>query len=88
MSTPPKITAGAIIRIAGLILALINTVLIMLGIPVLPVTDGDIANVINMFYELASILGIIWAGLAAYWKDNDITRKARIKKEQINRYDR
>ena len=76
-SNTPKITAGTIIRFVVLILALVNQGLSMAGMSPLPIEDGAISEFIS--------LGItIGASAWAWWKDNDITKKARENKALIN----
>lgn len=66
----PPITKGTVIRSAVLVAALANQLLLNFGYSPLPVDDAGLEA------------GITWAFTAgaaawAWWKDNDIRRKAR-----------
>ena len=67
-----RISAGTISRFVLLVAALVNTSLNMAGVQTIPVNDANIEAAINMAF-----LG--WASLLAWWKNNDVTKKARTK---------
>jgi SPP1 family holin len=50
----------------------------MFGKHPLPISDDDVNNFVSAF-------AVIITAVAAWWKDNDFTKSARIKKKQINR---
>ena len=64
-----KISAGTVARTIVLLLALVNQVLSMLGIPVLPIEDEAINTVV-------STLWTIIAAVVAWWKNNSFTTAA------------
>ncbi|MEH6945226.1 phage holin [Bacillus sp. JJ722] len=68
-----NITAGTVTRFVLLLIALINTGLNMAGIQMLPINEENIATFINMLFLGGTAL---WG----YWKNNDITKKARESK--------
>jgi SPP1 family holin len=73
MMNTPKIDLGTKIRSIGLLVALINQLLAVFGISPLPFD----AEQIELFVSSA-ITGVfaVWS----WWKNNDITEKARLKK--------
>jgi SPP1 family holin len=74
MKEVKNITAGTVTRFVLLLLALINSALEMSGVAVVPVDEEGL----RQFISLAFLGGTtLWA----YWKNNDITRKARSKDE-------
>ena len=64
-----KISAGTVARTIVLLLALVNQVLSMMGIPVLPIEDEAINTVV-------STLWTVIAAVAAWWKNNSFTTAA------------
>lgn len=64
-----KISAGTVARTIVLLLALVNQVLSMMGIPVLPIEDEAINTVV-------STLWTIIAAVVAWWKNNSFTTAA------------
>lgn len=81
----PKISVGAWVRTIVLIVTLINGALAMFGKQLLPINEDTINNVVNTGYALFSAIALIVASLVAWWRNNDFTKKARIRKEQIKR---
>lgn len=77
----PKITAGTWARLIILTIALINSVLAIFGIKPLPIDEDQVNSLIDMIYQVISAVLVIAAALAAWWKNNDITKQARMKKE-------
>ncbi|MEM5009219.1 phage holin [Niallia taxi] len=59
-----------IIRTIVLVVALINQSLVLAGFSPLPFDDTQVENGVTMVFTVV-------ASLWAYWKDNDVTRKAR-----------
>ncbi|MDQ0154898.1 phage holin [Robertmurraya andreesenii] len=72
MNEVKRITAGTVTRFVLLLLALINSGLEMSGVSVLPVDEEGVST----FISLAFLGG---TSLWAYWKNNDVSRKARSK---------
>lgn len=70
-----KISAGTITRFVLLLLALINSALTAAGKSPIPIDEEGIQQFITLAF-----LGI--TSLWAYWKNNDISKKARTKKEE------
>ncbi|MGM0904276.1 MAG: phage holin [Bacillota bacterium] len=66
------ITAGTVARFILLLLALINSGLTMAGYSPIPVDEEGVQT----FISLAFMGG---TSLWAYWKNNDVTKKARSK---------
>jgi SPP1 family holin len=65
-----KITKGTIIRTACLFLTLVNAALAMFGKSPLPIDDA-------MIEQTVSALLIFASSVAAWWKNNSFTIKAR-----------
>lgn len=59
-----------IARAVVLFVALINQFLVMSGFSPLPFDDGAVENAVTTTF-------VIVASLVAWWKDNDVTYKAR-----------
>lgn len=72
----PSISAGTITRTVLLFLSLINLVLGAFGMSPLPI-DSEQLNAL-----ISSALTVIMA-IITWWKDNDITEKARARKAKI-----
>lgn len=66
-----KVTAGTIARTLILVLALVNQVLLMLGVQAIPIADEDINTVVSTLWTVVS-------ALVAWWKNNSFTAAARI----------
>lgn len=75
--TTPRIDGGTISRFVILLLALINQALTMLGHPVLNIDDTTITQLVSLAWTAGSA---IWC----YWKDNDVTKRARVKKARLS----
>lgn len=67
-----NITAGTVARFVLLLVALINTALNMAGVQTIPVNSENV----ELFINLAFMGG---TSLWAYWRNNDVTKKARSK---------
>lgn len=68
-----NVNAGAIARLIIALLLSLNTILGMAGINPIPISDDLIYTVVS---GIATILSLVWT----WWKDNDITEKARKRK--------
>lgn len=75
--TTPKIDSGTISRFLVLLLALVNQALTMFGHPVLNIDDATITQLVTLAWTAGSA---IWC----YWKDNDVTKRARVKKARLS----
>lgn len=69
-----KEVRNLIIRTLVLVIVWINMVLVNKGISPLPIDENGATELIS---EALAALATLWA----WWKDNDVTRKARAKKE-------
>lgn len=76
-ATTPRIDSGTISRFLVLLLALVNQGLTMFGHPVLNIDDTTITQLVSLAWTAGSA---IWC----YWKDNDVTAKARVKKARLS----
>ena len=76
-ATTPKIDSGTVSRFLVLLLALVNQALTMFGHPVLNIDDTTITQLVSLAWTAGSA---IWC----YWKDNDVTTKARVKKARLS----
>jgi SPP1 family holin len=72
MEQPRKISAGTVARFVLLAVALINSGLQMAGYQTIPVDEAGVETFISLTFLAGTSL---WA----YWKNNDITKKARSK---------
>ena len=64
-----KISAGTIARTIILALALVNQVLVALGVSPLEIGDETITTIVSLVFTIA-------ASVAAWWKNNSFTSKA------------
>lgn len=69
-----KLDKMMIIRTVVLFVALLNQSLVLTGFSPLPFTDEQIKNGLTIVFTIV-------ASLWTWWKDNDITRKARERKQ-------
>lgn len=76
-----EIGLATIVRCAVLIILLINLILVQLGVQE---HLFDFNDTYTMVYEAISTMIVILSALWAAWKDNDITKKAISRKEDIN----
>ncbi|WP_332606883.1 phage holin [Bacillus spizizenii] len=67
-----KISAGTVARFVLLLVALVNSGLTMTGHSPIPVDETGVQEFISLAFMGAT-------ALLAYWKDNDVTKKARTK---------
>lgn len=72
MNEVRKITPDTIVRAVLYIVGLVNLILTFKGHSLIPVNEQALNEFITTLY-----LGIVWAW--GYWKNNDITKKARSK---------
>lgn len=70
------ISADTAIRTALLALALTNQILTACGKPIIPISDGEL-------YELISALFTVVTAVAAYWKNNSVTAEAQEADEYL-----
>lgn len=68
---------GMIARAIVLFVALFNQVLVMSGFSPLPFEDAAVENAVTSTF-------VVVAALVAWWKDNDVTYKAR-RRTQYNK---
>lgn len=71
----PKVDAKMLVRLLVFVVALINAVAAMFG------KQLDIVVDQNLWYEIISAAMLIGSTAWAVWKDNNVTKKARIKAE-------
>ena len=76
-ASTPRIDGGTISRFLVLLLALVNQALTMFGHPVLNIDDATVTQFVTLAW---TALSAIWC----YWKDNDVTTKARVKKARLS----
>ena len=72
----PRIDSGTVDRFLVLLLALANQALTMFGRPVLNIDDTAVTQLVSLLWTTISAL---WC----YWKDNDITVRARARKARL-----
>ena len=72
----PRIDSGTVARFLVLLLALANQALTMFGRPVLNIDDTAVTQLVSLLWTTISALG-------CYWKDNDITVRARARKARL-----
>ena len=74
VKTIENISAGTVARFVLLALALVNQTLAMTGHSLIPVDEEGVQQFISLAF-----MGV--TSLWAYWKNNDVTKKARTKGE-------
>ncbi|AUZ30288.1 phage holin [Bacillus licheniformis] len=74
VKTIENISAGTVARFVLLALALVNQALTMTGHSPIPVDEEGVQQFISLAF-----MGV--TSLWAYWKNNDVTKKARTKGE-------
>ncbi|MCA1183622.1 phage holin [Bacillus licheniformis] len=74
VKTIENISAGTVARFVLLALALVNQTLTMTGNSPIPVDEEGVQQFISLAF-----MGV--TSLWAYWKNNDVTKKARTKGE-------
>jgi SPP1 family holin len=75
-----KIDKGTLIRTLLLFVALINQTLALLGFTEIPIGEEEITSTVDLAYLLGSMIFTIVTSLVAWWKNNDVTRKARARR--------
>lgn len=73
--TPPKVDARMIVRLLVYVVALINAVAALFGKQLNLVVDQELT------YQIISAALLIGTSLWTAWKNNDISKRARIKAE-------
>ncbi|WP_203364740.1 phage holin [Bacillus sp. REN10] len=73
-----KIETGTIVRTVVLFVALLNQSLVMMGYSPLPFTNEEVEHAVTAVFTIA-------ASLWTWWKNNNITRKARRNDELLKR---
>lgn len=84
----PAISKGTKIRTIALAITMVNAFLMMIGKDILPYNEADVSVAVEWIYKAVSYVAMVIATLAAWWKDNDFTPKARIRKEQMKKLDK
>ncbi|MCY8099478.1 phage holin [Bacillus haynesii] len=74
VKTIENISAGTVARFVLLALAFVNQMLTMTGHSPIPVDEEGVQQFISLAF-----MGV--TSLWAYWKNNDVTKKARTKGE-------
>ncbi|WP_144492931.1 phage holin [Bacillus pumilus] len=68
-----NISVGTVTRFILLALALVNSGLTMFGVQTIPVDEAAVSDFIALLFLGAT-------SLLAYWKDNDVSKRARERK--------
>lgn len=71
--TAPKVDTGLVVRTIIYIVAIVNAIAAMLGY------DFNLNVDENFIYEGVTILFTLGGFASAYWKNNNVTKEARIK---------
>lgn len=71
-----QIDKGTIVRTVVLFYALVNQILVMAGWSALPFAEGQVELVVS------GVLTFI-ASVAAWWKDNPVTKQARYREQVL-----
>ena len=74
---------GTVIRTVLLFIALINQTLIMFGMPVLPIEDGQVTTLVEGLYLVGSLIFTIVTTLIAWFKNNYITARGQLQKKVL-----
>lgn len=81
----PVISKGALIRTIVLVIALVNSVTAMFGLQLLPIGEEEVENAVNAVYAAVSAILLIVAAVVSWWKNNNFTKKARLKEAEHER---
>lgn len=65
-----KIESAVIARTVAMVIALLNNCLLMAGIPVIPIEDQTINEVVSGIFLIGTT---VWA----WWKNNSVTKAAQ-----------
>lgn len=71
-----KISKATIIRVLVLLFGLINAMLLMAGKSPIDINDAMISETVEVIYQAASYILLIWSALWAAWKNNSFTKAA------------
>ncbi|AVM25531.1 phage holin [Bacillus pumilus] len=74
---------GTVIRTVLLFMALINQFLIMVGKPVLPISEDQVTSLADTLYLAFSMIFTIVTTLMAWFKNNYLTDKGKLQKEVL-----
>ncbi|MEK4684355.1 phage holin [Bacillus sp. FSL M8-0256] len=74
---------GTVIRTVLLFMALINQFLIMVGKPVLPISEDQVTSLAETLYLAFSMIFTIVTTLMAWFKNNYVTSKGQKQKEAL-----
>ncbi|MCP3741472.1 phage holin [Rossellomorea sp. BNER] len=74
---------GTVIRTVLLLIALINQTLIMVGMPIIPIEEGQITSLVDGIYLVGSILFTIVTIVMAWFKNNYVTRNGKLQKKAL-----
>lgn len=72
---------GTVIRTVLLFMALINQVLILFGMPILPISEDQVTSLAETLYLAGSMIFTIVTTLLAWFKNNYVTEKGKQQKE-------
>lgn len=72
---------GTVIRTVLLFMALINQFLIMVGKPVLPISEDQVTSLVETLYLAFSMVFTLVTTLVAWFKNNYVTEKGKKQKE-------
>jgi SPP1 family holin len=65
-----KVSLGTWIRLALLVLSMVNIALRVAGVDTIPFVSEDVAEIITLIFAICT-------GLVAYWKNNSFTEAAQ-----------
>lgn len=74
---------GTVIRTVLLFMALINQFLIMVGKPVLPISEDQVTSLAETLYLAFSMIFTLVTTLVAWFKNNYVTDKGKKQKEVL-----
>lgn len=74
---------GTVIRTVLLFIALINQFLIMVGKPVLPISEDQVNTLTETLYLAFSMVFTLVTTLVAWFKNNYVTSKGHLQKETL-----
>ncbi|MFK4461635.1 phage holin [Bacillus safensis] len=74
---------GTVIRTVLLFMALINQFLIMVGKPVLPISEDQVTSLAETLYLAFSMVFTLVTTLVAWFKNNYVTDKGKKQKEVL-----
>ncbi len=72
---------GTVIRTVLLFMALINQALILIGKPILPISEEQVTSLAETLYLAFSMIFTIVTTLVAWFKNNYVTDKGKQQKE-------